>query len=115
VTNWADISDQLRHIVSFGQEMCVLTFVNASWVLINPNCATTLPAVALCNVSFMVVGTLLNRDLNIRFIICSEPGTTFGVTELVKKVAEAFGSFELSTRGVQEVLLPLRSDYSSSK
>jgi hypothetical protein len=57
----------------------------------NPECAMRFLAAALCDAYFMVVGTLPNRDLNIQFIRCSEPGITFGAKDLVKEVVEAFG------------------------
>jgi hypothetical protein len=52
--------------ISFGEEMCVLSFVlNASWLLVNLKCAMRCPAAALCDIYFLVVGTLPDGDLNI--------------------------------------------------
>jgi hypothetical protein len=75
-----------------GEEMRALGFLlNASWDLVNRKCATRFLAAALCDVYFLVVCTLPDGHLNIQFMRCSEPGTTFGVKDPVKEAVETFG------------------------
>jgi hypothetical protein len=77
------VEDQLRHFVSFGEEVC--------WVLVKPQRAMRFLAAALYDVYLLVVGTLLNGDLDIQFIGGSEPCAAFGVKDPVVEVVETFG------------------------
>ena len=76
-------------------------FVKASGVLVNAKRAMGCRAGTLCDVYFLIVGALLEGDLNIQFLRCSEPSLAFGIEDPAEKIVEAFGSFELSTRGMQ--------------
>jgi hypothetical protein len=43
----------------------------------------------LCGVYFLIVGALLEGDLNIQFLRCSELGIAFGIKDPVEKIVEA--------------------------
>jgi hypothetical protein len=52
--------------------------------LVNAKCAMRFLAAALCDVYFLIVGTLRDRDLNIQFVRC-------GLKNSVKEKVETLG------------------------
>jgi hypothetical protein len=71
--------------------MCVLSFVNASWVLVNAQCTIRFLAASLCDAYSLLVGALPDGYLDTSFVRCSEPGTAFGVECPMKEIVETLG------------------------
>jgi hypothetical protein len=80
----------LRNFLTFGDEVCALGFVNASGVLVDAKCAMGCLAGVLCHLYFLI-GLLLEGDLYIQFLRCSEPGIAFGINDPLEKILETLG------------------------